>query len=484
MIQKKPTSFSKAPYSHSKKTAYAKPFSRGPRPATSGSHPRPASGGYSSRPTTGGAPRSSYSSHSAPRPASGSYSSRPSSGGPSRGGFKPSYNGRPSSGGRPPSRFSAPKRGGNRSRGERIDYNRFINKATVVTEEMVYVPTNTFSDFLIDERIKTAITGRKYIHPSPIQDKAIPEALKGRDILGIANTGTGKTAAFLIPLIHKVLGDKTQKVLIIAPTRELAQQIEKELIAFVSGMRIYSVTCVGGSPIRPQISELRKGVDFVIGTPGRLMDLVQQKYINLAQFQNVVLDEADRMLDMGFVEDIRKLLGKMPEKSQKLFFTATLAPEIERLVNQFLHEPVKIMVKTRDTSKNIDQDVVRVPHGSEKIDHLHNLLITEGFEKVLIFAETKRSVERLTKDLISRGFKAGSIHGDKTNRERMKTLEKFKINELKVLVATDVAARGLDIPNVSHVINYEIPQTYDTYVHRIGRTGRADKKGIALTFVH
>jgi len=426
MIQKTKTfSKGKAPHSNSKKTASSKPFSNGKRITSSGSRPS-----------------------------------------------------------RPSGRFGAPKRGGNRSRGERIDYKRFVNKATIITEEKVYIPTNTFADFLVDERIKRAIAGRKYIHPSPIQDQAIPEALQGRDILGVANTGTGKTAAFLIPLIHKVLGDKTQKVLIIAPTRELAQQIEKELISFVAGMRIYSVTCVGGSPARPQIAELRRGVDFIIGTPGRLMDFVEQKYINLSLFQNIVLDEADRMLDMGFINDIRKLLSKMPDKSQKLFFSATLAPEIERLVNQFLHDPVKIMVKTRDTSKNVDQDVVRVPHGSEKIDHLHNLLVTEGFEKVLIFAETKRGVEKLMKELNSRGFKAGSIHGDKTNRDRMRTLEKFKKNDLKILVATDVAARGLDIPDVSHVINYEIPQTYDTYIHRIGRTGRADKTGIALTFIH
>ena len=387
--------------------------------------------------------------------------------------------GRPAFGTRAPMR-----RGKNSSRSERIDYSRFVNKATTITEEKIYVPTNTFNDFLIDERLKRAIAAREYIHPSPIQDQSIPESLKGRDILGIANTGTGKTAAFIIPLIHKLLGDKTQKVLVVAPTRELAQQIQKEFIAFAGGMRLYSVVCVGGSPIRPQIAELRRGVDFVIGTPGRLLDLVKQKYINPAMFQNVVLDEADRMLDMGFIDDIRTLLAGMPKGSQKLFFSATLAPEIERLVNQFLHEPVKIMVKTRDTSKNVDQDVVRVPHGSEKIDHLHDLLITPGFEKVLIFAETKRSVDRLTRDLIARGFKAGCIHGDKTNRERMRTLEQFKNNDLKILVATDVAARGLDIPNVSHVINFEIPQTYDTYVHRIGRTGRANKKGIALTFVH
>ncbi|MGI9118379.1 MAG: DEAD/DEAH box helicase [Minisyncoccia bacterium] len=385
-------------------------------------------------------------------------------------------------------------RGRNRSKFERIDVSKFINKAVPVEKEEKYVPKHNFIDFNIVPKLMKAIAERGYINPSPIQDKSIPETLKGHDILGIANTGTGKTAAFLIPLINKVIldisqpksvdgPDHTGQVLIMAPTRELAIQIEKEFLAFIKGMKMYSVVCVGGAPIRPQIMEIKRGVDFIIGTPGRLMDLMKQGYLTVDHVHSVVLDEADRMLDMGFIDDMKRILSKVPADAQKLFFSATLAPEIENLVNTFLIKPVKVMVKTRDTSKNVEQNVVRVPRGASKIDALHDVLIAEGAKKVLIFVETKRGVDQLTEELNKRGFKAGSIHGDKRHRDRVRTLGLFTQEKLQILVATDVAARGLDIPDVTHVINYEIPQTYDTYVHRIGRTGRADKRGVALTFV-
>ena len=442
----------RTPSSSPRKTAHTKPFSR-------------SSQGSSSAPSHG--PRKSFSSSSSHASSSRSVAiRRPTNRFKSNGRNSPSRTGR---------------RGGTT---ERIDHSRFINKAAPITESKPYVPTHTFSDFAIDERLKKAIANKNYITPSPIQDQAIPHALLGHDVLGIANTGTGKTAAFLIPLIHKMLTVRDQKVLIVAPTRELAIQIDKELQEFVRGMKIFSVVVVGGAPVRPQISEIRRGVDFIIGTPGRLLDLIKHNDIVLSEFQNIVLDEADRMLDMGFIDDIRTMLAGISPESQKLFFTATLAPEIERLVNQFLKDPIKVMVKTRDTSKNVDQDIIRVARGEEKIEILDELLKRDDFQKVLIFAETKIGVERLTKDLMRRGFAAGSIHGDKRHRERVRTLNQFKADEIKVLVATDVAARGLDIPDVTHVINYEMPQTYDTYVHRIGRTGRANKTGTALTFVH
>jgi ATP-dependent RNA helicase RhlE len=390
-------------------------------------------------------------------------------------------------------RFKGPSRGNHRSssRGkgrkgsfERIDVSRFISKATIVEKEEIYLPTHTFGDFAIDERLKKAIATKQYIYPSPIQDKAIPHALLGRDILGIANTGTGKTAAFLIPIINKILLNSKETAIIIAPTRELALQIEKEFVDFTHGMKMWSVACVGGAPIFGQVKNLRRGCNVLIGTPGRLLDLVKRGEIDLSNTRSVVLDEADRMLDMGFIDDITYLLEKTPKDRQTFLFSATLPKAIEGLISRFANDPVKVMVKTRDTSKNVEQDVIRVARGVEKIDVLSDLLGGSEFKKVVIFSEMKHAVEKLSNELIKRGFKAGSIHGDKRHNERVRTLQKFKDNSIDILVATDVAARGLDIPDVTHVINYEIPQTYDTYVHRIGRTGRADKKGVALTFVN
>ncbi len=385
---------------------------------------------------------------------------------------------------RPPARFNNNRRTNNRgSQGENISHARFINKATITEEVEHFVPEHAFADFHIEETLKSTIIGKGYKLPTPIQDRSIPHILKGQDIVGIANTGTGKTAAFLIPLIDKVLKNRKNKILIVVPTRELAIQIQNELIGFTKGMKIFSVCCVGGAYIGKQLSELRYVNEFIIGTPGRLKDLIERKAIVLNQFSTIVLDEADRMLDMGFVNDMRYLMAGMPKPRHTLFFSATISPEIEKMIGEFLTEPVRISVKTRDTSKNIEQDIVRVARGLNKIDVLGELLSKEDFNKVIIFGRTKHGVEKLSKALIAKGFKAESIHGDKNHSQRQRALKGFKENQVQILVATDVAARGLDIPDVSHVINFDIPATYDDYIHRIGRTGRANKKGKALTFV-
>jgi superfamily II DNA/RNA helicase len=268
-----------------------------------------------------------------------------------------------------------------------------------------------------------------------------------------------------------------------APTRELAIQIENELKGFVTGMKIFSVCCVGGAPIGRQISQLRYMNNFVIGTPGRLKDLIERKCLSLSGFKSVVLDEADRMLDMGFINDMRFMMAMMPIPRHTLFFSATLSKDIEKLISDFLKEPVMISVKTQDTSKNVEQDVVRIKPGEDKIEVLHDLLIQSEFKKVLIFGRTKHGVEKLSIALARKGFKVESIHGDKNHTRRQRALGFFKQGSVQVLVATDVAARGLDIAGVSHVINFDIPDSYDDYVHRIGRTGRAGQKGKALTFV-
>lgn len=379
-------------------------------------------------------------------------------------------------------RFGGGGRGRKKPQGEFIDVSRFINRAVAVVEE-VYSPVHTFNDFKIDERLKAKITERGYSIPSPIQDQTIPHALDGRDIIGLANTGTGKTAAFLIPTIHKILADKKHKAIIITPTRELAIQIQREAISLMKGLGLWTVNCVGGAPIRYQIEDLAKRHNIVIGTPGRLKDLLDRQKLDIADVNTVILDEADRMLDMGFIDDVRYFLQHIEGERQMLLFSATMAPAIERIVNDFLHNPVKISVKSRDTSKNVDQDVVRVPDKSKKLDILAGLLADTAFSKVLVFVETKRAVDQLDHDLKMRGFKSDSIHGDKRHRERQMALKGFTDGKTQILVATDVAARGLDISGVSHVINYETPQSYDTYVHRIGRTGRGGNKGIALTFV-
>jgi superfamily II DNA/RNA helicase len=386
--------------------------------------------------------------------------------------------GRPSRFGGSVSRFAPRKQ-----RGERIDFARFINKAVITEEIENFKPEHTFQDFAVDERLKKAAIAHGYKEPTPIQDRTIPHIIKGCDLVGVANTGTGKTAAFLLPLINKVLLNSKELVLIIVPTRELAIQIDQELKAFVRGMKIFSVCCVGGMNINPQIVGLRYEHNFIIGTPGRLKDLINRKKINLARINTVVLDEADRMLDMGFIDDMRYVMTETPKDRQTLFFSATISSDIDRFIKEFLTEPVRISVKTRDTAKNVDQDIVRIGQGKEKIDVLHDLLNQKELSKVLIFGRTKHGVEKLSQVLAQRGFKVESIHGDKNHAKRQRALGMFKDDRIKILVATDVAARGLDIADVSHVINYDLPETYDDYVHRIGRTGRGDKKGKALTFV-
>ncbi|OHA58123.1 MAG: hypothetical protein A2571_03600 [Candidatus Vogelbacteria bacterium RIFOXYD1_FULL_44_32] len=364
-----------------------------------------------------------------------------------------------------------------------IDISRLINKVAITEEVEVYVAEHTFADFLVDERLKKNIIDKGYLTPTPIQDKIIPHILQGQDVVGIANTGTGKTAAFVVPLLHKVLKNPKEKILIMAPTRELAIQIETELKSFATRLGIHSVVCVGGAPIGRQIADLRHPNHFVIGTPGRLKDLIERRVLNLSSFATVVLDEADRMLDMGFINDMRYIIGLMQKERHTLFFSATLSHEIEKLIQDFLKDPVRISVKTQDTSKDVYQDVVRIKPGENKVDVLHNLLKQADFCRVLVFGKTKHGVERLAKTLAERGLKADSIHGNKTHNNRQRALLAFKTNQVQVLVATDVAARGLDISDISHVINFDLPTTYDDYVHRIGRTGRAGKKGKALSFV-
>ncbi len=411
------------------------------------------------------------------RPYSGSGAARPA-GRPSFNRNRPTGGSSRFGGGRPPQRGGA--RGGRKQ--PTFDPSQFINKNPVETEVEVYVPKHTFSEFGLHADIVDMVTKQGIDTPSPIQDQVIPLILKGKDVIGLAQTGTGKTAAFLLPLIQKTLDGKAEQTLIMTPTRELALQVEAEFRKFASAFKLYSTTCVGGTNIRPQIKALRRHHHFVIGTPGRLLDLIERGDLKMHNFTNVVLDEADRMLDMGFIHDMRKILSHVTKDRQTLFFSATMTTEAERLVNDFMRSPVSISVKKKDVTNSIAQDVVTYEH-VHKFDTLLALLSKEEFKRVIIFGAMKHSVEKLANELSSNGIKADSIHGNKSHGQRQRALSAFKSGNARVLVATDVAARGIHVDGVSHVINYDLPNTFEDYVHRIGRTGRGDLKGAALTFV-
>ncbi len=363
-----------------------------------------------------------------------------------------------------------------------IDIRALTKKASLQNEEQVVTITHQFSDFALMPEIRDSISAKGYKIPSPIQDQVIPAVLDGRDVVGIANTGTGKTAAFLIPLIQKMLNNRFEKILIVAPTRELAVQIQDEFISFARDLRLYSVLCIGGVNIRPQIEALRRNPNVVIGTPGRLKDLHSQNRLKISQFQTIVLDEVDRMLDMGFIRDVRFLVSQLPEKRQSLFFSATLSQNIKDIIGEVADNPLMISVKRQETAANVDQDVIRT-EGRQKLDILHDLLIRDSFSKVIVFGKTKWGVEKLSRQLTDRGFSVAALHGNKNQNQRQRALNMFKSNEVSILLATDIASRGIDVDDVTHVINYELPESYDDYVHRIGRTGRNNKKGIALSLV-
>lgn len=380
-----------------------------------------------------------------------------------------------------PNHFRRPVNRANHTKREFFDLSVFVRKASV-QERVVYVPKNVFSDFKLGEQLQRNIAAHGYVTPTPIQDQAIGFLLEGRDLIGLASTGSGKTAAFLLPLIEKASCNREYKVLIVAPTRELAVQINDEFKQFSRQMNIYSSLCIGGISMGFQMRDLARRPQFVIGTPGRLKDLEKNRGLSFSNFSAIVLDEVDRMLDMGFINDVKYLISKLPETRQSLGFSATMPEDIRVLMHKFLRNPVTVSIASRISVANIEQDVVRT-NGKPKIEILHELLIKEGFDKVLVFGRTKWGIEKLIKELEVRGFRVAAIHGNKSQGQRQRALTDFKSNRVKVLLATDIASRGLDIDDVTHVINYDLPESYEGYLHRIGRTARAGKSGTALTFV-
>jgi ATP-dependent RNA helicase RhlE len=375
--------------------------------------------------------------------------------------------------------------GGRSGRGDitmKPDFDLFIKKAKPVTIEE-YTPNRSFVEHGLHETLIDALHSKNYKNPTPIQDQVIPHLLAGKDLIGIANTGTGKTAAFLLPLLHKTLENLDRKVLILAPTRELVMQIEDEIKGLTHNTQISSAIVVGGMPIYRQIENLRKPRQYIVGTTGRTLDLVRQKKINLASFDAIVLDEMDQMLDMGFLKDIHTILQGSKPNRHLLFFSATMDKTIEKVAFELLTDPVQVSAKIGQTTDNVEQDVIEYSEDDDKIEILADKLRAENVVKALVFENTKHSVKKIEERLSKMGIRVVSIHGNKTQSQRKRALDDFKKGKVNVLLATNVAARGLDIPEVSHVFNISLPQSREDYIHRIGRTGRAGNTGFAYTFV-
>jgi len=363
-----------------------------------------------------------------------------------------------------------------------LDPRMFVRPAMPEMNDEVIVK-HSFTDFDLSKQLLDNIQAKGYTVPTPIQDQALEAALSGRDVLGLADTGTGKTAVFALSLIKNLSAYPEETALVVAPTRELAVQIRDEIRSLSTGTQIRASLFIGGSDIRRQLDELRRRPNVYIGTPGRLRDLYNRRALNLSNTRTIVLDEVDRMLDMGFVHEITELLSFLPKEHQTLLFSATIDQKVEEIAIKFMTNPVKISVKTNAGSLNVEQNVIRASGKQGKIAVLNDLLTKETFRKVLIFGRTKYGVEEIAVSLQRSGFNADSIHGDKRQNQRETVLRKFKENQIKILCATDVAARGIDVKDITHVINFDQPATYDDYIHRIGRTGRAGKSGTALTFI-
>ena len=392
------------------------------------------------------------------------------------------------SGGNPS--FNKSNRGGTGRRQPRkkavstLDPNLLIKKAVKVEEEE-YEPTRTFDDMPLDVNLKVNIFNKGFKFPTKIQDETLEALLAGTDLIGVANTGTGKTGAFLIPIINQLLSNrKASKALIVVPTRELALQVEEEFKSLSYRLGLYAACFIGGTNLGRDIMRLRKRNHIIIGTPGRLMDLVGRDALRMNDITTLVLDEFDRMLDMGFVNDIKRMVKLMTKRNHTMLFSATVDDTQKALINSLLNNPVEVKVSSgKTTNENIDQDIIRVAEGEDKFKMLLDLVSGKEFQKVIVFAETKRMADKVAKKLNQSGVKSDQIHGNKSQNYRQNALSRFKNGQVKILVATDVAARGIDVTDVTHVINYQLPLNFDSYVHRIGRTGRGGKVGKAYTFV-
>lgn len=366
----------------------------------------------------------------------------------------------------------------------RIDPKNLVKKA-IKTEEEKFVSSITFEEFSLHALLNKNIKSKGYKSPTEIQERSIPVLINGSDLIGIAATGTGKTGAFLIPIIQQMLENEHTRALVVVPTRELAEQVQEEFRSLTKGSGIHSSCFIGGTSVGRDLSEARRKNRFIVATPGRLNDLINRGSIKLSNSNILVLDEFDRMLDMGFIGDVRNIASEMSDRSQTILFSATVDKSQEALIREFVSNPIKINVNTgTNSSDNVHQDIIKVKSSENKFDVLIELLKGDSFEKVILFAETKRSADKIGLQLKRSGMRSDVIHGDKSQNYRSNAIKHFKSGKTKILVATDVASRGIDVDNVTHVVNYELPRTMDSYIHRIGRTGRAGKVGMAYTFVN
>ncbi|MEI9902192.1 MAG: DEAD/DEAH box helicase [Hyphomicrobium sp.] len=347
--------------------------------------------------------------------------------------------------------------------------------------------TTTFSDLGLNSALLKALASEGYATPTPIQAQAIPGVMAGRDLMGIAQTGTGKTAAFALPILHRLAADKRAalrggaRVLVLSPTRELASQIADSFRTYGKHTGLTVAVMFGGMPIRPQINAVKNGVDVLVATPGRLIDHLDQRTVNLSGTEIVVLDEADQMLDMGFIQPIRKILGKLSQRRQSLFFSATMPKEIGALAAEMLRDPLRVQVTpVAKTADRVSQSVIHVEQ-QKKSALLIELFGNPAFTRTLVFTRTKRGADKVARHLEAAGILVAAIHGNKSQSQREKALEQFRAGRIRGLIATDIAARGIDIDEVSHVINFELPNIPESYVHRIGRTARAGAEGIAIS---
>jgi len=365
-----------------------------------------------------------------------------------------------------------------------IDPSTLVKKASGSMENN-FVSKINFSDFEVHNALAKNIAAKGYERPTEIQEKAIPSLLAGNDLIGIAATGTGKTGAFLIPIIHQILINRETTALVVVPTRELAQQVQDEFNSLTKGMGIHSSCFIGGTNVNKDLEKARRKNPFIVATPGRLNDLMSRKSVYLNRTSILVLDEFDRMLDMGFIHDVRKISSAMTNRKQTLLFSATVDKSQEKLILEFVQSPVRVNVNSgSNASDSVHQDVIKVGKSENKFDVLLSMLNKDSFEKVILFAETKRTADKISKQLRKSGLRSDVIHGNKSQNYRTKAIKQFKSGQTKILVATDVAARGIDIDNITHVVNYQLPRTMDSYIHRIGRTGRAGKTGMAYTFIN
>ncbi|HBQ58831.1 MAG TPA: ATP-dependent helicase, partial [Balneolaceae bacterium] len=343
----------------------------------------------------------------------------------------------------------------------------------------------TFNDFDLADKLNSGLRDINYTEPTPIQEQAIPIILEKKDLIGAAQTGTGKTGAFVIPILQQILENPSEhtQAFILSPTRELAQQIDEQIFALGYHTGISSATIIGGEDFAQQAKAIRSGVDIIVATPGRIIDQTKVLDIDFSHVKFLVLDEADRMLDMGFLPDVTKIIEKLPKERQTLLFSATMPNEIKQLANRFMKDPEKIEIAIEKPSGSITQKGYFVDQ-RQKLELVQEVLDDLPWESCIIFCATKRGVDELERLLQKKGIKAGSIHGDRDQDERNKALHAFKSGQVPVIVATDVLARGIDIDNISLIINYDVPRAVEDYVHRIGRTGRYDKTGTAITFVN